>query len=349
MPRNILNAYFATHKTCNLNCRYCYIPKYNKNSRKIEDSEILRSLDVFLAKVESEGFALGAFCLHGSEPALAEPETVAEIARKVAAHREKSGLRDRSIAMQSNGVRFNEDYLARLAENLDSQNQAKLGFSIDPPNAVHDYLRGGSFDKVERNLDRAIDRGFPTSILSVVSDLTFDYLDGFLDWIAERLEQKRRTGNPYKIKFKIAAHYSEPNQEQKIELGARLADRDMLELVQILTPGYCLQAGNECEWYEFGVDGACYSCNKAYSDEGIFANWKKESLKDIYKKRKKLYIENSRHPECAECPYELICNSGCPLDRSNSGKAVECSLIKTAFGRLDEKGVHFVDFYNSNL
>lgn len=351
--KRTLNMYFATHKTCNLNCKYCYVPQYNRSSKKVTDEEILYAFHSFLEKAEEENYQIGSFCLHGSEPSLMKPETLAHIVRKMKKYWKSINKNNYRVAIQSNGYSLNEKYLNELVSDIERPDDVKLGFSIDPPKQVHDLLRNDSYDIVYRNFENAINMSFPVSVLSVVSKETMDHLEGFADWMVMQLERKKKTGNPYKVKTKFATGDASLDEDQMHEFALFLSDHDLLGIVQMLTPRYCIQNGNECDWYEFDIEGNCYSCNKTYFEEGIFANWKKESFDIIYKKRKNLYIDEYENPECEECPYQFICMSGCPVDRNKNGKmagkAHECKLIKTAYAEIEKKGIHIADFYNNNF
>ncbi len=352
--KKILNLYFATHKTCNMNCRYCYIPDYNRNSNKHSDDEIIESLYRLINKFENEGYGIGSFCFHGSEPTLLSANALGKSVNIINKHWSAEGINDYDVAIQSNGKRLTEDYLLDVLKEIKRQDKLRLGFSIDPPKQIHDYLRDNSFDAVIRNYYKAIELGFPVSVLSVVTKRTLEHLYEFGFWMQEQLKMKEEKGNPYKVKIKFASGNLALNHEEMIEFSDFLIQEDLLSLPQMLTPGYCIQNGNECMWFEFDVEGNCYSCNKSYNNEGVFANWFDENLEDIVRKRKSLYINNLKHNDCGECPYEMICNSGCPMDReikgTMAGKAHECLMIKHVFGHvMNNSNEHITDFYNKNI
>ncbi len=375
--------YFAPYKTCNLRCSYCYVPEYNKSTSKINDNRILESLSEFINKVEVEGYEIGAFCLHGAEPSLMSPESLAKAVKMVNTHWEKTNCRN-AVAIQSNGIRFDSKYLAILKRELgmakknahiglmqqsdgikqnliviengveeSSQCGIRLGFSIDPPKALHDKYRDNTFDKAVANYEQAIKMNFPVSILSVVTNQTINYLNEFRNWMLAQLERKRINGNPYRVKIKFATGEMALSEAEIERFAYFLLENDLTSLVQILSPGYCLQSGNECEWFEFDIDGNCYSCNKTFFDEGIFANWHNESFDKIFEKRAELYSSAPEHEDCRQCPYEYLCNSGCPIDRIKTGdmagKAHECSLIRIVFDEILRQDKNLAEFYHNNL
>ncbi|MDQ1265823.1 MAG: Protein containing Radical domain [Bacteroidota bacterium] len=349
--QKILNMYFATHKTCNLNCTYCYIPESYKKIPRPSDADIISSLMEFIIKVESEGWRIGKFCLHGAEPTLLEPESLAEIVHVMNNHWNKYGCKNK-VAIQSNGIRLDREYLKRLLLLLDGKPDIKLGFSIDPPKAIHDKYRNNSFDKVEQNLFAARELGFFTSILSVITKDTLLHLNDFADWLKKESEKMIKNKNPYKIKVKFATGAESPDENDMLVLADFFVDNDLAGLLQALSPGYCIQSGNECLWFEFDAEGNCYSCNKKYFGDGIFADWQNESFGEIYEKRIGLYNSAPVHIECGSCEFEYICNSGCPADRQtigdNAGKAHDCILIKRIIGVLSRNNINIIDFINNN-
>ncbi len=326
------------------------MPAYNKNNSTVNDEQVLVAFHDLLAKLERERYHIGSFCLHGAEPALLGPEYVAKIAVAMAEHWDKSAIEKKGIAIQSNGTLFDHEYLTSLKSRLTSGADVRLGFSIDPPKAVHDEFRQNSFDLVEQNYKLAIELGFSVSVLSVITENTLNHLHGFREWIDTELERQQKTGNPYRIKIKLATGKHAVTLENMETFIEFLLKHNYQKLIQILSPGYCLQAGNECEWYEFDIEGNCYGCNKTFNDKGIFASWRNETFDTIVEKRRGLFLNENQHSDCNSCEFEFLCNSGCPADRHKSGpmagKAHECEIIKAVMKDLEKKGIHITDFYN---
>ncbi len=350
--RKTINMYFAAGKSCNLGCKYCYLPSYNKNQFSEDDKRVLQAIDDLLKKIEHEHCQIGSFCFHGAEPTLLSPLSLAEASNKIYHHWQQNGQIKNLVSIQSNGTLLTRSYLETLQSNLIDQRKIRLGFSIDPPRKIHNEFRNNSFDLVEKNLRIALDLGFPVSILSVVTTLTLEHIQEFTDWILNLLEMKKRLVNLHKVKLKFATGEFSLSPQQFKSFGTYLMDRGLAGLVQILTPGYCIQSGNDCEWYEFDVDGACYSCNKNFHDAGNFASWRTDSFKKIFFKRAELFSKYPQHKDCCRCPHQLLCNSGCPADRvmegADMGKAHECELIKSVLGEVESRKIHLVDFYNRN-
>lgn len=350
--KNILNIYFATSKTCNIYCKYCYLPVDFNQSRKTTDTRIINSLEEFIEKIENENYKIGKFCLHGAEPSLMSSKTLGKIIILVNEHWKKNNITDLYVSIQSNGIRLTKSYLEEVLELIDDPKKLRIGFSIDPPKIVHDLMRDSSYDIVMKNYRTAQKLGFPTAVLCVISSETMNYLEEFAYWIKEQLAKKHKLGNPYKIKAKLATGYYSLKEEQLRTFSNFIIKKNIYSILQIISPGYCIQNGNNCEWYEFDIDGNCYSCNKNFNINGIFANWKKETFNIITAKRKKLFLNEYTNPECSKCCYEMVCNSGCPIDRhkegSMKGKAHECYIINQVFKHLEQQGISLIEYFYNN-
>lgn len=349
----IINFYFATHKTCNMNCKYCYVPQYNRYSNRYEDSVILKSLDLLIEKFENEDFKIGSFCLHGTEASLLKIESIAQVIQKVNKHWEKNNTSNYNVAIQTNGKNFTKSNLIKLKSMIGNPKKFRIGFSIDPPKFVHDLFRDNSFDIVEKNYFDAMDLGFPVSLLSVVTKETINRLKDFGEWMHKQLDLKKKFGNPYKVKIKFATGEFGLSEDDIKVFSNFIIENNLLSLPQIFSPGYCIHDGNHCMWYEFDIDGNCYSCNKTYNNEGIFANWISEKFEQIIDKRQNLFANVIRHSDCLECQYEFLCNSGCPVDRYKTGemagKAHECTMVKIVYDYITNSNMHIIDFYNNNV
>jgi radical SAM protein with 4Fe4S-binding SPASM domain len=348
----ILNIYFATSKTCNINCKNCYLSITFKQSKKITDTKILTSIDYFIEKIESEGFRIGKFCLHGAEPSLMSAKTMGKIINRINEHWKGNKTENIAVSIQTNGIRLTKSYLEEVIQIIENPKKFKIGFSIDPPKIIHDSMREDSYNIVMKNYKIAQILGFPTGILSVITTETMTYLSEFGQWIKNELRKKEKYGNPYMIKVKLATGNYALNETQLISLSKFLIKNNLIPIMQVFSASYCIQNGNDCEWYEFDIDGNCYSCNKNYNSNGIFANWQYESFDSIIIKRKKLFENEFMHPDCSKCCYEMVCNSGCPLDRHKQGKmkgkAYECVLIKYIYKHLEEQGVSISEFFYNN-
>ena len=351
MPKPI-NMYFAPHKTCNLNCKYCYIPSYNKYDQKKDDRLAMAALERFMNKVETEGYRIDVFWFHGAEPTLLSADMLAKMINRVSDHKRQYEQNiTRKIGMQTNGVNLKPDYLQTLQDNITDPAMFLIGFSIDPPKAVHDELRNNSYDLVMQHYHDALARGFSVSTLSVISRETIKNLSGFQDWITVVKEDYQRYPNRKKTVFKFATGELALSEDEMAVFAYFLLDNNLLKCCQSLNSEYCLSSGNNCRWLEIDVDGNCYPCNKVFCDEGIFANWHHDSIDEIYKKRQAYYKDTITHPFCKLCAFRSACNSSCPNDRHKSGimagKAHDCTLIRIAYTELQKRGVDLPSFFNS--
>jgi uncharacterized protein len=344
-----INMYFASSRFCNLRCRYCYVPQALK-ATKANDDLVIKRLKKFLNKTEKEGYQIGSFVLHGAEPALMSAETLIEVVSLMQDHWLRHGQYKRAVGIQSNGTLWTPEYLQKLKMKLPDMNMLRLGFSIDPPKEVHDQNRDGSFNRVISHYETALEMGFPVSVLSVVSEETLQYKSEFAEWMKVQLKRQAQDGNPFKIKSKLATVEWGLNESQVKEFARLIVEEKLFSLIQILTPGYCIQDGNECFWFEFDLEGNAYSCNKQFNESGIFASWFEQTFDEIFEKRAGLFQNYSTHPDCELCPYQFICNSGCPVDRfkngSMAGKAHECELIQAVGDYLDAEGISLAELMN---
>jgi radical SAM protein with 4Fe4S-binding SPASM domain len=336
-----------------MNCSYCYIPEYNRSNQKEDDIVILESLKLFIKKVETEEYQIGSFCLHGTEPSLMSPTALSELVNLVMTHRKKYNSTNHTVAIQTNGLRLNAEYLKILEQLIEDKKNIRISFSIDPPKNLHDKYRNKSYDTVIENYEIAYNLGFPVAILAVITKDTLQFNKEFADFMQSQIDRKKEYGNPYKVKAKFAVGDLSLTPDEMVEIGSYLKFRGLLQLFQSLSPGYCIQSGNECNWFEFDIYGNSYSCNKAFLNEGVFANWKNDKFDDIIRKRKFLYSNILQSEKCSNCEFEIFCNAGCPLDRWQSGDSIglahDCSLIKFVFQTLLDNNEDIYSFIDSNL
>ncbi|HOJ50157.1 MAG TPA: radical SAM protein [Spirochaetota bacterium] len=337
-----INIYYAPFKTCNLFCKYCYLPESFKRSRKKDDKEIIENIETLIKKIEQEGFRINSFTFHGSEPSLILPAYFGKIINIIKKHWEKNKIKNQKVCMQTNGLNTDIKYLKEI-ETLSSKENFNISISIDFPPQVHDYYRNNSFEKVYKNYKDALNNNFNISILTVVNKKTIEYLNDFYYYIHQELDKKKYYSNLKKIKIKFASGKESLDNSMMEEFAIFLDKYNLFHITQIFTPGYCFQNGNDCFWLEFDSDGYCYSCNKTFTENGNFANWYNESISDIIIKRKNLFKNYYESKECYKCPYQFICNSGCPVDRYKEGdmkgKSLECVLVKKTFEMQEKKGV----------
>lgn len=153
------NVFLHLLTACNLSCRHCYINPSQHGTTTLPTGTVLKWLKLF-ARPERQSNLI----LLGGEPSL-HPD-LAEIIRAAKSLRY-------AVTVDSNGFLFH-DLLDRVSpEKLDF-----LSFSLDGPEpAINDPIRGENvFTTCTTNLQKAVRKGFHTSVIYTVSSLNIDHL-----------------------------------------------------------------------------------------------------------------------------------------------------------------------------
>ncbi|NOX26177.1 MAG: radical SAM protein [Deltaproteobacteria bacterium] len=153
------NIFFHILTSCNLSCRHCYINRAQHGTNTLTRETIANWLKLFYdpAKLSNLIFLGGEPTLHPDLP------FAVQTARE---------LGYQSITIDTNGF-LHHDLLNRLTPQ-----DAVLSFSLDgPAPEVNDPLRGrGVFDVCTKNIHRAVDKNFETSLIYTVSAKNISHL-----------------------------------------------------------------------------------------------------------------------------------------------------------------------------
>ncbi len=342
-----LNLYYAISSKCNLRCSYCYVPEAGKStSEEVKSAE--NNLKQFLDKVESEDYQIGSFCFHGAEPTIYDADVLADFCNMVLDVKRKTGSSNKLIAIQTNGYNLDKEYLQTLADDIRPISALRIGFSIDLPKQIHDKYRNNTYDKILNNFKTTLDMGINASVLSVVTSEVMDNLNDWVDSVRELLRLKKEFFNFKKFKIKLATGDFGFKEEDMSKFADCLIENNWTKLLQIFNNSYCLNKGNECDWFEFSPEGKCFSCNKTFMNYNSFSDWKLHSFDIVRQKRANLYASEFVHSDCGKCEYEMYCNSGCPVDRYKdgimAGKAHECTIIRKVYIHLQNQGINIIDY-----
>lgn len=331
----MLNIFFAVNRSCNLRCRYCYLPLERRSGSETADAQAEAALADLLAKAEREGMAIGNVHLHGAEPGLLAPESLGRMATAI---HQRSG---RLVGLQSNGTMIDGDWLDRLERALPSRGILKIGITLDGPKPIHEAMRGRSFDRAWAGLAELNRRGYQTHVLSCVGGHTVERLDDYAAWVEELIGRRQF------LVFQLLAGPHGMDAEQQIRFADWLHECGQVWRCLGFQAGLCSLAGNGCFWLELGADGKAYSCNKGYSAELAFADWRDMTLAEVIAARRPLYAGHAIDSACAGCRAWGLCHGGCPLERSG-GQANDCALRLRLFDRLRADGQDLGAFIAAN-
>lgn len=153
------NIFFHILTGCNLACRHCYINLKQHGTEMISLETMVDWLELFFdPEKESNVIFLGG-----------EPTMHPDLAVGIKKARE---LGYSSVTVDTNGYLFHN-----LLERI-SPEDAVLSFSLDGPDAeINDPIRGaGVFATCTKNLKKAGDLGFKTSLIFTASRMNLDHL-----------------------------------------------------------------------------------------------------------------------------------------------------------------------------
>ncbi len=161
------NVFFHLLTGCNLSCKHCYINPSQHGTATLPLDTVRTWLACF-ARPEQETNLI----LLGGEPTM-HPD-LAKIIRAAKSM-------NYHVTVDSNGFLFHD-----LLERVSPQELDFLSFSLDGPDAaVNDPIRGqGVFEVCTQNLQRAVARGFHTSLIYTVSGLNIDHLHRMPELVA---------------------------------------------------------------------------------------------------------------------------------------------------------------------
>jgi len=315
-----INFYYALSEVCNMRCKYCYVPEYNKANTAQYDAVAISAAKDLIQKGKDEGVAYGQVTLHGAEPTVLSAKALKEVVELFYEYTQTP------LQMPTNGLNLASKRYLKELDGL--QDKFRIGVSIDGPEVVHNKYRPNSYKRVMRAITNAHEAGFVVKTLSVISNHTVQYAKEWFEWSEEmkalgcyKVAQKPAHGEGYEL-----------TKEDSIEWAKHLIKYSITDH-QAFQKNLCDKSGNSCMWYEFDVHGGSYSCNKVFNRENNFGNWRKEFFWQLQTKRESLYTDAFIHEDCNTCNYNIFCRSGCSVERVN-GKALDCELKYAVYDKL---------------
>jgi uncharacterized protein len=159
------------HELCNLNCTYCYM--YNLADRSYLDrpaqmSERVR--DALFARLREHASAHHVnpivVVIHGGEPLLAGHSYIDRWSTGL--REAMDGVADVHLRLQTNGILLDDRWV-----ELFHRHRIRIGISLDGPREQNDRFRvyrsgRGSFDRVQRGLQRVIDHELGSEVFGAI-------------------------------------------------------------------------------------------------------------------------------------------------------------------------------------
>lgn len=320
---------------CNLACTYCFQHGIDGRPQMISKETVDAFFDY--ARVEfAEAKVKPFITLFGGEP-LINSKTQREIIEHIVDH---CVAEDYEISAVTNGYDF--------AEYVDLLSRAKIKeiqFTLDGSETVHDKRRmtankKGTFDRIIAGMEKAVKRGVPINLRSVIDKENVDDLvslaqlmddRGWLDLPPQLF--KTQIGRNYEL-FEC---YEKPQHLfTQVELWAYVAKlaeanpvlkkfhrpdfmgiRYLVDTGEMYLPSFDTCPAAKTEWI-FDLYGDIYGCTASCGREdfklGTF--WptiaKNEEAIQTWKNRDVTNIE-----KCKDCKYDIVCGGGCGVVAAN--------------------------------
>ena len=335
-------------RMCNMRCSYCFSIH---DKVKLNDDIVIKSVDYFMDTLRMNSKKRGMIRFFGGEPLLffdlvkLSIDKANELASK---YRIKL-----SYILNTNGTIISDDIVKVVREN-----NVSLSISLDGIGPVHDSKRKmvsgkGSFDIIDRNIDKFLESGCRVSLDCTVSSHNYDKLDEIVIYAKEKSDKHhpnviRSIGfnDVYVVKDNISRESIADSVVKAYRLGKELGvkvggvaffpyDRFIRMCEGKLNSfNFCMGCGKEvCVDY----DGTLYSCGVSNFVLGSLDEWF-----DTFSKREYLDLVNRSAgsiPECRGCEIEFLCCGGCVADSyRNTGslykKPSNCDFNKAVFNRM---------------
>jgi len=347
--------------SCNLACTYCFQHGIDGRPQMMSKETVDSFFDY--ARTEFAHATVKPFVtLFGGEP-LINSKAQREIVDHIVEHCAREGY---EIAAVTNGYDF--------ADYVDLLSRAKIKeiqFTLDGGKEMHDKRRmtanqKGTFDRVVAGMEKAVERGIPINLRSVVDKENVADLVA----LAELMEERGWMDLPPRLfktqigrNYELFECYEKPEHLfSQVELWAEVAKlaerypilkkfhrpdfmglRYLVDTGELYVPSFDTCPAAKTEWI-FDLYGDIYGCTASCGREdfklGTF--WpevtKNQTAIDMWKKRDVTEIE-----KCKSCKYDIICGGGCGVVASNRNNGEILSADCRPIQELYEIGVNFYD------
>ena len=287
---------FCTNYRCNLACSYCY---EDKSSTKTFDVELYKSILTKHLKEPAEGRT--EVSLHGGEPFLVF-DKIRELCEWAWAQNFPA---DYIFFSTSNGTLVHGEIQECLTRN---KHRFQVGISLDGTPEMHNRNRSGSFEKIDIAFFL---RTWPLqSVKMTLSQETLPVLAEGVLFLKQKGVRNIACNLAYMIDWKdpvnlelfrqqlrlLADYYLDNPEEEPIDLLS-----DKVVIASIFKNGWRRWCGSGDAMIAYDMDGKAYPCH-LFVPSVCGEEKARESAKfDLTQEAQ------TRDPECAKCPIELMC------------------------------------------
>jgi uncharacterized protein len=331
---------------CNLRCAYCFQDHMRTNAgfrhllRTVTPATIDRLVAAMPGIEERHGITAEtrrprSITFFGGEPLLAQSRRVIDYFMTSI-----RAIGDATFAAVSNATE-----LDAYADVLGPDGISVIQITLDGPRERHDQRRiyedgGGSFDRIVRNIDLALERGVHVDLRMNVDRTNIGTLPELAAFFAQRgwarsasftayaapvqatneHTERKTCFNSHELGEALKALRSEHPEMQAITTtddSLRLLVRSMLrrrgDPLPMMRASYC---GAHNSMYVFDAFGDIYACWERTGDKNIRIGWigedgRAEFVEDRLKSWRARNVTSNE--TCAQCRYAMYCGGGCAV------------------------------------
>lgn len=300
-------------KSCNLNCKHCYLSAGEKSENELT----LKEIQNLLNEIKENGGV--SVAVGGGEPLMRKD------CMKIIKHALSLDL---LVSIGTNGTLINKNLASELSEL-----GIKVQISLDGATApTHDRIRGkGAFEKTIRGIDNLIGEGMANNLVIAFTPMkpNIHELNDIIDFAMDRdipvvqfppltsSGRAKEIWNKLRLSSDEMFHFWELVSRKSKELRGRLdllSDCFSIDINNIGKPHRC-SIGTQ---FRIAPDGSVYPCQcfhfgESYKlgnirEQGINAIVRGSRIKAI---KDKCFTRPTLIPECKECKWVNFCGAGC--------------------------------------
>ncbi len=318
IPNHTLIAWLHVADACNLDCTYCYL---HKSGELMDDATGRAAVEAVFGAALRHQFQGVKLKYAGGEPLL-NFGLVQTVHQQALDWARRTGLSLREVVL-SNGVALSDDILDWFHDS-----DVRLMISLDGLGATHDTHRvfangQGSFEQVEKSIDRALARGVHPYLSITVTAHSADQLDKVVAFALDR--GLLFNLNFYRENDIVPARSGLQAENRQLITGVRQA----FDVIERRLPQQSL-IGALVDRASFGVphEHAC-GAGRNYlviDQRGQIARcqmeieqpvadvWQPDPLASVRRSTRGFQNLPIQHKEgCRDCPWRTWCGGGCPL------------------------------------